>query len=459
MNKKLNNQYLKEIKGVSILNFKLGHTENYKLNENFSVNVNESSFVFNCENSIQDIHYDAFLFEKPDNIDYLYCIDENNIHFTLFDCYICIREIPIKNIMIVWNRILYGQHTENEKLLNVDSLSCIIENKKLTYRISIGKSNYNIDSEKIEVTTTWNKDATGKFDGVLINLVPKEKMTLERIEEAFNRVLEIYFFYVGYFADVKTMKAFCSNKELIYINNPNRVFQSIDNKVSINKRLFPINDKDFSVQYDNWVNMRNQNIALFTMFLSAINNRDNYEEVKTLVLIQCIEGYFRTYHKENLTRYTDDVKKEIIDTMINPLIESEEITLLCRNNDLKIEKIIKNIKGILGYINAKSLKEIIEFAIDYIPDTRKIFDYERNNIISTEKTLLTEFIRKAKVHRNFLSHLSKTTNYFIGKENKLAQEKLELLLRVIYLYDIGIPIQEKSLNDYVSHINNDYYIV
>ena len=103
-----------------------------------------------------------------------------------------------------------------------------------------------------------------------------------------------------------------------------------------------------------------------------------------------------------------------------------------------------------------SLKETISFAINYTPYTRKVFNYEANNKISESQTHLDKFLQKSRDHRDFMSHLFPSERYFSGKENDKAMRKIELLLRLCILHDIGLEITEKSLDDYINTIEHLY---
>lgn len=450
--------FIKEIQGSSILNFKWGK-ETIDLEEKFLINVRESKFRFECKNNLEfleNIEHRFFddCIEEP----FLYCYDEDHNPFTLLGCYAWTNELPLKSISISWERLIYGAHISNENTMYIKKLSCIVENDKISYRCSALSTNCDIQFGKISLEVGLNHFDENKFYGIRFDLYPNEKMSFNEIKESLYRTLEIYFLYIGYFANIKEIKVIHDENELIYFTSSESIYKSIDKNVELIKNLHPVDFTNISKQYDSWIEIRKANIPVITMFINALNNKDNYIEVNTSILIQCLEGYFRTHHGKKLERYSDTIKTEIFKTVITLIEESKSIDNLIEKNKLEKNKIINSMQSLLGSINKMSLAEVLIFASDYTSKTKKIFNYEKTLMINDKETAFTKFIRKATKHRNFLSHLTPEENYFKGwSENKFAKEKLELLLRVIILYDIGLEIQEKCLDRYIETLNKRYY--
>lgn len=446
-----------KICGIAFCNIVLGGNTISRMNINFVIDLKAREFDFNVENITGCEFFDYYYFSKDDadRVDFIFGIDANDIPFTLYGCSICHLNFPVKQMRIVWNSIIIGKHIPIKSDYTVKKLRCIVEDSKKKYRLSVGRNEYKIASNTITVKTDWSRAEGGKFNGVVFELFSETSIQLEKMEEFFYRLLEMHFFWIGYFPEIKEMRYSGETEDLIYAEHTKGIHQSKSSNVSLERRMFLKNMDNFSDKFDKWVVMRSENIPVFTVFQNGLYSRDMFEEVKTSTLIQCLEGYFTTHHKSKMIIYSKKQNKLILDVVETALNTSEEIADSFERELLA--EIVASIKGNLGRINRKSLKKIILFAIEHPPHGSDVFAYEKGRYLREDKTYLDEFVAKAVNHRNFISHLFRTDEYFKEEENKLAIEKIILLLRLCFLYDIGLEVTKESVDSCIDAINRRYY--
>jgi hypothetical protein len=275
--------------------------------------------------------------------------------------------------------------------------------------------------------------------------------------EFFHNLLEVYSLWIGYFPEIRDMRFYSDSDEFIYSTHHDIHF-SANGKANLNKRLLPQNIDDFGCQYDKWVEINKRNSYVFRMFRNALDGRDIIQEARATILIQCLEGYWSTHNSKKMKKFDDDIKEKIVGIAVDSIENSNDLILkkFLGIDSIKV-MVLNSVNGLLNVINQASLRDKILFAIDYTPYTRKVFEHERNEKLFKEKTRLDEFIKKTVNHRNFMSHLFNPEEYFDKRENNLAIKKLELLLRLCFLYDIGLDITEKSLNEQIKMINSEFY--
>jgi len=396
--------YLTELQGVALNNITFGSETVDRMDVDFKVDLKHSKFDFNVENSSYIDMLDTYFLRKneADQMDYIYGIDANNIPFTLYGCSVCHLNHPLKEMRIVWNSVIIGKHLPSKSNCSVVKMKCIVEDVK--YRLSVGTAEYAIKAETIKVKTNLSALPDGKFNGVAFDLTCKTPILFEEMKGAFFNLLEMHFLWIGHFPEIKDMRFCDGESEFIYAEHSKGIYQSKKSIVNLERRLFLENMENFSDKFDTWAVMRARNIPVFTVFLNVLYSRDMFEEVKTSTLIQCLDGYFRTHRKQ-------------------------------------------------------SIKEIVLFAINRTSFTKKVFEYEMGVKLSSNKTLFDDFVEKAVNHRNFISHLFETDNYFKYDENTLAMQKFELLLRLSMLHDIGLEVTEKSVHDYIKTLTTQAKVV
>lgn len=208
--------------------------------------------------------------------------------------------------------------------------------------------------------------------------------------------------------------------------------------------------------YQRWCEIRSKERPTFNLFAYTMGNTDNILEVPVATIIQCIEGYMRVHHKEAVTKFPKEVKRDLKALVENYLKYSVEWKEKCEINRIDDKAISKSITNMLGNINQMSLKELFNYAINRSYNTKIIFQYEMEHFTDDGICCYDIFLKKITGHRNWLSHLMEQKYYFIKDENILAKEKLGLLFRVIMMEDIKLPINKDSLIKVVELINSWY---
>ena len=257
--------YLTEINGIALVCITLGNTKIDKLDVDFCINLNERQFDFDVEKFIYDniplYNYYLGIDINLDKADYIFGIDANNVPFTLYDCQFCPLNSPLKTMRIVWNNIIVGQHISSKEDCRVNKLRCVVEDSKNNYRLSVGKAEYSIESETILVNTNWSELPDEKnnrivFNGTLFELSSKTLIPFEKMKASFERLLEVYFLWIGYFPEIKDMKFFNESGEFIYAEHSRGLHFSKSSNVNLNRRLFPVDSKNYASPYEKWVDIR-----------------------------------------------------------------------------------------------------------------------------------------------------------------------------------------------------------
>jgi len=129
------------INGDSILNLPYEDVDIYK--KGYIINTNESTFIIDIiENNSNKELISQFMLREWKSQPYLHCIDENGVKFSLFDCEIGLMNFPTKQLKILWERMVYGEHYLDDVNLRANSASFLIESnsseKKM--KLFIGKS-------------------------------------------------------------------------------------------------------------------------------------------------------------------------------------------------------------------------------------------------------------------------------------------------------------------------------
>jgi len=469
-------KYLTEIHGVALVDLLLGNTAIDRLNADFKIDLNKSGFDISAIDFSDDsvnVLERCFFSASIIRINYLYGVDNNNIPFTLYDCYIsplctdcCISSlyIPLTGIHIVWNDIIIGKHIPDKNAYEVNRLLCVVE--RAGYQDLVGKFEYQISSSKITVRTDYSNGNT--FDGVLFELSSDIAISFKEMKETLHGLLEMYSLLAGHLPKMKDIRIYNDSREIIYHTYHDILF-SKNSKIIFNKRLhidLGIKPTDsieyydgsiFGTAYDKWVEVCNSNPYVFNMFRNALDGRDLMQESRASMLIQCLEGYFNTQHKDELVRCefaNKKAKKTLMENVTTSLTNSDEIASIFGDD---LTKVIESVKNLLGKIHRKSLNETLWFAINRTQYTQKVFAREMSERLSEEQTYLESFVKKAVLTRNFMSHLYNPKEYFTQRETRLAIKKFELLLRLCFLHDIGLEITEQSLDKCLSAIEMEFY--
>ncbi|MCL2047303.1 MAG: hypothetical protein FWG87_01130 [Defluviitaleaceae bacterium] len=394
--------HLTEIQGCTLLN--IVSNKNVRLDADFKIDLKTSSFdvsIENLDDTSRLCFARYFWLGDARKSEYIYCIDNNNIPFTLFDCRVHLS-LSLNKISIWWSNIIIGVHILDKDTCMVDKLSCVIDNSVWTYRAGAGVREYKIMSDTITVKTSLRD---------IFEITSAAPLSFSEMKKHFNSLLEMYSLWIGHIPQIKEMRVFCGeDTEFIYATHHDILFSS-HSKRGYPKYLELSNSNDFSSAYDKWYAMQNKNPYVFNMFRLALDGRDMFEELRVNILIQCLEGYIGTHYKKKVKS-----------------------------------------KGKV------TLERKIFSAINLNCYTQKIFARENDVKLSKNQTYLKKFVQKAVRHRNFISHLFMTEDYFNHEENGLAFKKIEFLLRLCFLHDIGLAIIEDTLNSRIREIEKRFPI-
>ncbi len=163
------------------------------------------------------------------------------------------------------------------------------------------------------------------------------------------------------------------------------------------KIIIPLNNQFINSQIiKKWLELKGKTALLIDIYFSIINS-DNYNEVKINMLIQCIEGFYKS----------------------------------CINDSLELWEILEK-----AFLKNKQTSFILSPT-----DKRKIKVGKRKECI---------FLYKAKNHRNYFSHLNnhKKKSLFEKKQMNYAFWKINLCFRALILDYMGLII-DKELNTHI----------
>ncbi len=447
-----------QVHGNVILGFPLGDSE---IEQHFcDFYVIEGSHDFIIEVDDYPIKKDCDLVFRNEAIyrDYLFCRDENGEAFTIYDCYIMPMQIPVKQMKIIWNKCLLGYHIENFQDEKIISAEYIVQTDKNRYpfHMFVGKNYFELMGGKVSISTDWNQE-NFKFEGVAISVSLKDVSSINEVEKIVLRMLEIFFLQIGFFPKVekRTMitedrKTFCFMEDFAAYG------KTAKSNIKLDHVLYTKKDSDFSIVYDNWWKLREKEVVTFNLFSYLTTDSSPVREVPIATCIQCLEGYFRIHHSEEMLRFPKSAKKEIKKEVLKALDSSDSLKTVCEKNGIEYKNIRESFSRMSGRINEYSLRDILQYAIERCDSTKLLFQYECETKINEEISLMDLFIQKATGHRNWLSHLTEQSKRFVKNEINLADEKLRMLFRLTLLYDIGIEVTDTSLDTVIRRINEWY---
>lgn len=445
-----------KVHGKKILSFPCGDIEKEQLDCDFYFSDDNHDFLI--EISDFPMHKAFELLENNCSIhrDYLYCIDENDEVFTLYDCFIIPMQIPVKQVKIIWNKCLLGYHISDYQTEKVSLAKYIVKSEKFSINMFIGKERIDVLNGKVHISTDWYQEE-GRFVGVQLCIEPEEALSILELEKIVLRFLEIYALLLGFFPKVESRKMISDSVKSFYFIES---FVAYGKTAKSNIKLDYVFDKkdeiDFSGVYNNWWNLREKEVVTFNLFSYLTTETSPVQEVPIATCIQCFEGYFRIHHSDSILRFSKSAKDTLVGEVLRLLYESDNLKKVCEENQIEIANVVESYRGMSGHIHEYSLKEIIEFAINRSENALKLFEYERSNLADNKKSLMHIFIQKATGHRNWLSHLVEQKRRFIGDEILLADAKLRLLFRLTLMYDIGLEVTEQSLDKVIYMVNRWY---
>lgn len=404
-------------------------------------------FILDCPEPCNQYYHNYWRNRKLIQAKVLFGVDKNNISFTLVDCAIELSGIPTRKMKISWNRILYGLHTEKDMELTCTVAEYTLRlSKYIPYRRIIWLDEYILIPDVLIATVRLRDKYNEEYS--VIKLTCKDSITVREMDIYLIRFLEIQYLLSGYFPDVIEQKYSLDNNKCV--EGIKQISGYINATVRNTGFLYSISLKactDFSDIYRNWLERRKKVVIQFNMFAYTSESRDYVDEVPIATYIQCLEGYMDIVHGKKLKRYDKKAINDIADILCLTAENVPMIEEICCNSGIDKEELSRRIKALLGNLTRLDLKGKIEYAINLSPDISRIFKYEKEHVDEKGNSLYDIFIRKAHVHRNWLSHMfeNKTPQHFSGAEIDLAARKLKFLFRLLLLYDINADIVEDQL--------------
>lgn len=428
----------------------------------FEIAEEDRNFELLTEDYPEETAWNLFCNRNSFHVDYLFCVDESDNPFTLYDCWITPKKLPVeentKTIwQILWNRYLFGYHVQNENTKNIISAEYIIEAEKgkPSYRLFIGKNDFWVHNHTIHIKTDWHKENT-EFHGVIICADLEMPMGIKDVEKLVLRFLEILFLQVGFFPKVEERKMRTEdNKTFLYWEEFAAYAKTAKQNITLGKTL-EIENADFSSIYEKWWNIREREVVTFNLFAYSTADNSPIREIPIATCIQCLEGYFRIHHQDMLVKFSDGEKKQIVAEIVKVLLSSDVVQEICETNGICVTETINSVKGLLGNINKFSLRDVIQYSIERCDMAKKLFEYEASTVSGTGGTVLDVFLSKAKGHRDWLSHITPQAKRFDREQLSFATDKLKLLFRLSLIYDIGMEVKKESLNNRIDEMNQWY---
>ena len=447
-----------QIHGKTILGFPVGNNEIEQYSCDFCLIEDSHDFIMEVEEYPIEKACDLLFSNEAIHRDYLFCIDENNVCFTIYDCFIIPMQIPVKQMRIIWNKCIVGYHIANlddEKIISAEYI-IQTDKKKYPFHMFVGKNEFDVLNGMIHISTSWNQ-VDSKYEGVTVSVHMKEPVSISLVESIVLRLLEIYSLQMGFFPKVVKRKMITTSQTDYYLLEEFAAYGKTSKKnIKMDYVLNTQNDIDFSEIYNKWWELREKEVVTFNLFSYLTTESSPVREVPIATCIQCLEGYFRIHHAENVLKFTKDAKKKIKEEVLKALDTSDGLLKVCVKHGVEYENIRKSFEGMLGHINEYSLRDILLYAIERCNVTKKLFEYEMKTEINEKSSMLDLFIQKATGHRNWLSHLVEQSKRFVDNEIELANQKLRMLFRLTLLYDIGLEVTDTSLNNVIKKINRWY---
>ena len=339
---------------------------------------------------------------------------ETGLKFTLCDCQVAIARINLKSpqkdgrfcrdsveICIFWDSIIVGQHISDVGKMPVTEMFVLAESKKQWFSYSIGKSVYKIENESIDVSVDFFELKRNLYKswniakkGCLFGFKSRQPISLNKMKESYRILLDLYYLLIGFYPENARFWCVSEHGSFIHISHSDGFMKSKIRDINLERNLYCSNMEVISYAYDKWVQIYNEYTPIFTVYKRAVCDIDEICEILTAKYIQCLEAYIRQKH---------------------------------------------------NYQN-KALADVILLAINYNDCTKNVI---RN---------VEDFISRVAEHRKAAELLDfpSNGNYFKERENTAVCKKIELLLRLCLLHDVGLDVKKDSVDNYVVMIEREY---
>lgn len=333
------------------------------------------------------------------NIDF-YTIDENDKEYSCIGCVAGLYfgqsiKIKVVSINLIFENLIHTN--ENLKINYIEFETSYPKHYKYGCYIKDFKIKYTKDK-----TIYIRKEYTDELLKINISIDSKIETKREKLDNLLYSLLEIIYLLFGCIPKLEKYTFKYNNKVIItHFNLVDKYFQNT--KSGSNDDCLSIIDETILTKdlIKKFIKFRKETLILYDMFMINQNGM-NYVEITNSMLVQLIEGTYKTLTK---------TKKE--------------------------------------------LWEILDFYFKQNPTTNMLLN--KKDLRSAKDNFNTPiFLYKVKEHRNYLSHLNmnEQKKVFNGLENNYAKFKLVLCLRLIYMEYLGIAPDNQMLNNIIKSIDN-----
>lgn len=325
----------------------------------------------------------------------------------------------IISLTVYFNTCLNGITINSYEELRCKSLSFEIDSDPLPLLHGLCEKVFQLTGISLEFQYS-NTQA-----GVSCILTPSNADALvSELETVFFEICNILFLCLGFYP-------YIISQNILYNERTVKIFHLYPNKYikgnspsHRTSEITSIRDIDLSVAHCKYTQMFKENDIVIEVLSNTIHSKGVYIDLLLSTLVQCVEGYMRTWHKRQ--KFSDDVKTEIINLIL------PKLTDWTKDTEVSISTLTESIKGLLGNINSPSLKECLYDGFNLNANTQRIVQKE----ISCNE--YDNFIDKSKNARNQFSHMTPKKKRFTDiSEIVRAFEKYKLLLRVLILSDLN----------------------
>lgn len=326
----------------------------------------------------------------------------------------------ITALTVYFNTCLNGINIKSFEELGCKSLSFEIDSDPIPLLHNLSGKSFQLNGVSLEFRDSSNPT------GVSCILTPLNSNPLvSELETVFFEICNILFLCLGFYPYIKGQNILYDEKIVeIFHLYPNKYIKG-NSPSHWTSGITTISDINLSAAHCKYTQMFKGNDIVIKVLSNAVHSKGLYIDLLLSTLVQCVEGYMRTWHKHQ--RFPDEVKREIIDLILPALNDLAEET------EVSIPTLKESIKGLLGNINSPSLKECLEYAFKLNASTKRIVQKE------IDANEYKNFIKKSVTVRNQFSHMTpKKNSFFDLNEITNAFEKYKLLLRVLILSDLGI---------------------
>ena len=322
----------------------------------------------------------------------IFACDDNRIKYSCFNCIFGFKYTdPINLYTAPIDCILENKLSDNENIY-INKLTFITSfPKKFGMYIASFKFKYT-NSKQICIKKTYdNNDVIIEYS--IISDKPTKFNSLSNILYA---VLELTFLLLGDIPNINKIILFDNEEIVRHIENAPKytqrknIYRSSSNGILSFFNLNSISSNPLK-QY---IKFRKQTKILFDLLMININN-DGYIEITNSMLVQLLEGLYKT----------------------------------------------------INNVNEKELRLILEFYFIKNPLTNTLLT-KRDLKDAGDVNHTPIFLLKAKEHRNYLSHLNmnQEKKVFYQLENNYAFWKLSLATRIYIMQTLNMPINQEEFN-------------